>query len=108
LLLLSEDELPCDFGGWFVSIFRVPLTEAPLLVITLLVIIVVEELLLALPLAVPESVPVPPCGLHPANAKAAPRMINSFFIRAQARIPPMVLQWGEKLPLAGNQPYNRP
>ena len=69
MLLLSEDELPCDFGGWFVSIFRVPLTEAPLLVITLLVIIVVEELLLALPLAVPESVQFHPADCTPPTPK---------------------------------------
>ena len=86
------------------SIFSVPLAEGPLLLVT----IVVEELLLALPLDVSESVPVPPCGLHPANAKAAPRMINSFFIHAQARIAQLILQWGEKLPLGGNRPYNRP
>jgi hypothetical protein len=82
----------------FVLILRLPLAELPLLVT-----IVVEELLL--PLDVSVSVPVPPWGLHPANAKAAPRTINSFFIRGQTSIAPKVLQWGEKLPSEGNSPY---
>jgi hypothetical protein len=71
-----------------------PLTELP----PPLVRVVDDELLLALPLSVSVSTPVPPWGLHPAKANAAPRIINSFFILGQTRVGWHVEQWGEKLP----------